>query len=423
MSITINALTIENVKRVKAVKIEPSKTGITIIGGKNNQGKTSILDSIAWALGGDKYKPTDATRDGSVVPPYLKLTLSNGLIVERQGVNSTLKVIDPDGRKSGQQLLNEFVEQLAIDLPKFISSSSSDKAKTLLKIIGVGEQLFTLEQKEKALYDQRHAIGQIADQKVKFAKEMPQYPDAPKNFVSASDLIVQQQGILVKNGENQRLRAKHSEIKDKCEQTYQQLMALQAAYTQLQKDLKVAEKSAENLNDESTAELERSIVNIEQINIQVRANLDKEKAEDDARSLQDQYAAMSAELEAVRTAKTDLLQGADLPLPGLAVADGELTYNGYKWDGMSGSDQLKVSVAIVRQLKPQCGFVLLDKLEQMDTESLSEFGEWLEKEGLQAIATRVSTGDECSVIIEDGYIVEQEQKEKVESKGWKAGSF
>lgn len=63
---------------------------------------------------------------------------------------------------------------------------------------------------------------------------------------------------------------------------------------------------------------------------------------------------------------------------------------------------LKVSTAIVRKLNPNCGFVLIDKLEQMDAETLQDFGTWLEQEGLQAIATRVSTGGECSIIIEDG---------------------
>ena len=71
---------------------------------------------------------------------------------------------------------------------------------------------------------------------------------------------------------------------------------------------------------------------------------------------------------------------------------------------MSGAQQLKVATAIVRKLNPQCGFVLLDKLEQMDLDTLTEFGRWLEQEGLQAIATRVSTGDECSIVIEDGYV-------------------
>ena len=114
--IKINQLEIENVKRIKAVKIKPSKEGLTIVGGRNNQGKTSVLDAIAWALGGDKYRPSQAARDGAMVPPNLHIVLSNGIVVERRGVNSALKVIDPDGKKGGQQLLNSFVEQLAQEL-------------------------------------------------------------------------------------------------------------------------------------------------------------------------------------------------------------------------------------------------------------------------------------------------------------------
>ena len=139
MSMKINKLEIENVKRIKAVKVEPKASGLTVIGGNNNQGKTSVLDSIAWALGGERYKPSQATREGSVIPPTLHIVMNNGLVVERKGKNSALKVTDPNGQKAGQQLLNEFVEQLALDLPKFMEASGAEKAKILLQIIGVGQ--------------------------------------------------------------------------------------------------------------------------------------------------------------------------------------------------------------------------------------------------------------------------------------------
>ncbi len=53
MSVKIAALEAENVKRIKAVALTPSPTGLTIVGGNNNQGKTSVLDALAWALGGE----------------------------------------------------------------------------------------------------------------------------------------------------------------------------------------------------------------------------------------------------------------------------------------------------------------------------------------------------------------------------------
>ena len=439
--VTINKLEIENVKRIKAVKIEPSASGLTVIGGNNNQGKTSVLDSIAWALGGNKYKPSQAEREGSMVPPTLKVTLSNGLIVERKGKNSSLKVIDPNGQKAGQQLLDSFVEELAINLPKFMESTPKDKANTLLQIIGVGDQLAELELKEKEIYNQRHAIGVIADQKEKFAKEQPYYPDAPKELVSISELIQQQQAILAKNGENARKRQNVTVIqqnygfkKAEVEDFKQKLKQAEAQLAQLENDLSIAQTDVMDLHDESTAEIEENIARIDETNRRVRANLDKDKAEDDAKQQREQYNQLTNEIEAVRQQKTDLLTNAGLPLEGLSVDDGKLLYQGQEWDNMSGSQQLMVATAIVRKLKPECGFVLIDKLEQMDQITLEQFGNWLEQESLQAIATRVSTGDECAVIIEDGYSIENKalnkqisevgaQLDKVKAQGWQAGKF
>ena len=431
-AIKITSLEAENVKRIRAVKVAPTAAGLTIIGGDNNQGKTSVLDALAWALGGDRFRPSQAAREGSASPPHLKVTLSNGITVERKGKNSALTVTDPSGNKAGQQLLNAFIEQLALDLPRFMQMSDREKADTLLQIIGVWEQLTALEHKEQELYNKRHAIGQIADQKAKYAKEQTYWPNAPKDLISASDLIAQQQDILARNGENQRKRAmveiiarQVETLQAKVSDLAMQMNTAQEELAAKSADLETARKSAEQLHDESTEELERSIRDIETINAKVRDNLNREKAEEDARGYREQYDALTAELEKTRQAKRDLLDGAHLPLPGLGVEDGALTYQGQRWDNMSGSDQLRVATAIVRCLKPQCGFVLLDKLEQMDLTTLREFGAWLESEGLQAIATRVSTGGECSIIIEDGYVQGAERPVPVEPKQntWKAGAF
>lgn len=412
MTVKINKLEIENVKRVKAVTIEPTSNGLTILGGNNNQGKTSVLDAIAWALGGNKYKPSKPARDGSMNPPTLRLELSNGLIVERKGKNSDLKVTDPSGQKAGQQLLDLFVEELALNLPKFIESSSKDKANTLLQIIGVGDKLWELDRKEERLYNERRTIGQIADQKKKYAAEQPQYPEAPNELVSIADLIHEQQEILARNGENARKRQNREEIRSqlhlsesRLKQLKEQLAQEEATHEKLMGDYIAANKSIEDLVDEPTEEIEESIANIEEINRKVRANLDKEKAKEDAKQYSSQYDNLSKQIQDVRDERTSLLDSADLPLPGLSVEDGELVFEGQKWDNMSGSQQLRVATAIVRKLKPECGFVLLDKLEQMDIPTLTEFGKWLESEGLQAIATRVSSGEECQIIIEDGYVV------------------
>ena len=439
MSVTITALEAENVKRIKAVALTPAPTGLTLVGGNNNQGKTSVLDALAWALGGERFRPTAAQRDGAIAPAHLKVTLSNGVVVERKGKNASLTVTDPTGRRSGQQLLNAFVEPLALDLPRFMEASDKEKADILLRIIGVGTELHIKDMEIKSLYDKRTFTGQLAAQKKHFADELISYPEAPDKPISASDLIRQQQDILARNGENQRKRNQLDKLIDeknqlnftlrdldeKIEDLKEEYEQTQAKFTDLEKQIFQARKSAAQLQDESTAELEASIRDIEDTNRKVRANLEKARAEDEAAQYSGEYDRLTEAIQQKRADRMALLNGADLPLPGLSVEDGALTYKGKHWRDMSGSDQLRVAAAIVRRLNPDCGFVLLDKLEQMDMTTLQEFSAWLEAEGLQAIATRVSTGSECQIIIEDGMVKDAEPPvtEKPQPRSWTKGAF
>ena len=431
MSVKIVSLEAQNVKRLKAVELTPTQDGLNLIGGKNGQGKTSVLDAIAWALGGEKFAPSKPKRAESVTDPVIRVTLSNGFVVERSGkrfaLNKVLMFL------SGQKILDEFIEKLALNLPAFMSMNDKEKAKVLLQIIGVGDQLYELDTKCSTLYNRRLEIGRIADQKEKFAKEMPVYPDAPKEPVSAADLIEQHQEILARNGQRQQWQAEAQQIQfviqkltADIERTKRDLERLEATLAAEQAKAAEAAKSPVELEMESTAELEEQLRSVEEINAKVRANMDREKADLDAEAYRKQYDELTAEIENIRIERMKLLDGAEMPLDGLSVEDGVLTYHGQAWDNMSGAEQLKCAAAIVRKLNPKCGFVLMDKLEQMDLDTLREFGVWLEAEGLQVLATRVSTGEECAVIIEDGYSHGNDTAPAAvpaEPKQWKAGEF
>ena len=280
------------------------------------------------------------------------------------------------------------------------------------------------------------------------ASEMSFYPDAPAEPVSASELIRQQQEILAKNGENQRKRdllmqlcrereeAKREaeRIREKIEELRAQHQEIAARHDQLHADVQTAEKTAEQLQDESTAEIEASLQEIDAINQKVRINAARENAIAEADKYKDMYDGLTADIDDVRTRKMKLLEGAELPLEGLTIENKELVYKGSKWDCMSGAEQLMVATAIVRKLNENCEFVLLDKLEQMDLKTLNEFALWAEGQGLQLIATRVSTGDECSILIEDGYShtvdaaldvepMTMQEIEEVATTAWQAGVF
>ena len=423
--VKIASLELENVKRVRAVSLEPTRDGLTVIGGRNAQGKTSVLDAIAWALGGNKRKPKRANREGSSLPAHLRVELSNGLVAERKGKNGALTVTDPSGGKAGQALLDSFIEEFALDLPKFMALNDSGKAEVLLRIVGIGDELKLLDSEVDAAFNERTAVGQQERAKRKVAEEMPYYSDVPSEPVSASELIEQQQEILAKNGENQRKRLevdrigrqldeenkRVEQLKSRMAELKTSLAAAEARALKLSDDWMTASKTAEQLKDESTAEIEKALADIDAVNEKVRANQRRFDMQADAERLTDERRALDERIERLRSKRTQLLNGVEMPLPELSVDNGKLVYKGSVWSDMSSAEQLMVSTAIVRSLKPECGFVLVDELEKMDPVTLADFGAWAEEQGLQVIGTRVAVDESCTIVIEDGRVVGAELKQ------------
>ena len=426
--IKISSLELENVKRVKAVALKPTQSGLTVIGGRNGQGKTSVLDGIAYALGGERMRPDKPKRDGSATDPMMRVELSNGIVVERRGKNSSLKVTDSTGKKAGQSLLNSFIEELALNLPKFLDKSDKEKADELLKIIGVGDELNRIDRAIEAKMEERKAIGQQKRAKRKVAEDAPWFPDAPEQPVSAVELLEEQRAILDANARNAAVRQRRASLAGnlaRIEQEHERLaQQIAALISQQEENVKTREgvaRAMELLDEEiptlvdgDESDIGRRIAEVDEVNEKVRANQRRAEMLAEADALDEEWTAMTAELDAMKDERIKLLDGADMPLDGLGVEDGRLVYNGATWGDMSGSEQLRVATAIVRKLKPECGFALVDKLEQMDAQTLADFGEWAAGEGLQVIGTRVATDESCTIVIEDGRAVQEEQPEQVE---------
>ncbi len=426
MSVKIDSLELENVKRVRAVELEPSRDGLTVIGGRNGQGKTSVLDAIMWGLGGNRFRPDEPNRRGAATPAHVRIELSNGLVAERRGRSGALRVTDETGKKAGQALLDEFVSQLALDLPRFMRGSDAEKATALLHTLGIDEQLAALDGQIRGTYQDRQLAGRDAKAKRAYADRLPRHDDAPDEPVSVADLVREQQGILARNGERQRKRdratqlrsqveadrdevdAKRESVEDATRRLAEARRRLEDANARLMQDsadLEDASKTASQLEDESTAEIEASIASVEETNRKVAENREQVRAAEAAAEAKAGYDELTDRLEGLREQRRSLLDGAPLPLDGLSIdEEGRLTYMGHTWGDMSGSEQLRVATAIVRATKPDCGFVLVDELEQMDPETLADFGAWAESEGLQVIGTRVAADDTCTVVIEDGMV-------------------
>lgn len=409
--VTIASLELENVKRVRAVSFDPAPTGLTLLGGKNRQGKTSVLDAICYALGGEAYRPSDLQNRDGVATARMDIMLSNGLHVVREGKNAALKVTDPSGKKAGQTLLNSFIEELALNLPKFLNASNKDKAKTLLKILGIEDQLTELENEERKATHERLLAGREADRKEKYADELPEYPDAPDEPLSSADMSRKLQEALAVNADNQAKRQRKAALErdmqaqqDIVNRLKAELARAKQTLDKLTADYSVSAADINDLRDVDTSTMDAELEKIDVINNKVRVNQEKSRARDEAQQARAIHTTWNNKVADIRKRRDALLASVELPLPGLAVEDGELIYNGARWDCMSGMEKIRVATAIVRRLKPSCGFILLDGLEAFDADELNKLREWLTGEGLQAIGTKVCE-DGADIIIEDGQVV------------------
>lgn len=406
-AVRIISLEFEHLKRVDEVHLEIGDA-LTVIGGDNAQGKSSILDGIKWCLGGDRFKPSKPVKDGEE-PGTQKVTLSNGWIVERYGKNGSLRVTTKDGRMGGQTLLKEFIGQFALDLQSFMDMTDKEKAKELLKLIGV--DLTELDELERTKYQERTEAGASAKRLKAYADGLTKHADAPAEEVSVGDLTAKVQAGLTHNQNGQRakqladdmlvaINGMESEVKELEAQLEKRLREL-AAMKDRKKVLDVDVKAFKPVD---IASLQQQMAEAETINRMVRDNQKYESAQMEAAVAADAHAALEVEISEIREARMSMLSEAKMPLEGLGIEDEKLTYKGQFWDNMSHSEQLRVATAISSALNPKCGFVLIDKIEAMDIPTLKAFGKYCAEVGLQAITTRVSTGSECTFIIESGKV-------------------
>ena len=368
-AVKITTLAMENVKRVKAVSLTPSPSGLTVLAGKNAQGKTSVLDGICYALGGEKYRPSSLKREGAMNDPYLHVELSNGIVVERKGANSSLRVFGNDTGLGGQRLLNSFIGELALNLPKFIEATAAEKAQQLLGALGCDKELAALQADEKRLYDERHDLGTIATAKRKACEELPQFEDAPEERIDIAEMSRAMAEKVARNQERARKRLALEETKNKCRRMYDEIMAMQEKLKGLREEYdRVRAESMEEIEaDEPIGDIEEQMRLADEANARYAANETRANAEEEAKEAMRAYDEKEHDLLDVREKIMALLEGVKFPLKDLGInmdgAKPELTYKGQKWDGMSGMEQLRVATAVCHAINPKTGFVLLDKLE------------------------------------------------------------
>lgn len=417
-------LEVENFKRIQAVSTTPN--GETeIIGGFNEQGKTSALDALACAIGGGKLVPAVALRKGTkkgkvrvVVGETEPLRLETAdLIIERNFTKngSTLTVTGKDGlrKASPQKLLDQLFGNLSFDPLAFVGMKPADQLKTLKEIVGI--DFSQLDAERERAYNERTFINREMKQLEAKVDNLPYFPEAPKQPVDTAALLAELQAAETRNkasetaereierlttliaqgdAELARLRARAMEIKGEQE----------GARTQM---AQVAENAIEPID---TSAITDQLVNAEELNEKIAANARHKEVEAELNDKGKESLKLTATIDRIDGKKAEQLTEAKFPVNGLGFGDDGVLFNGLPFEQASEEQQIVVSAATGLALNPKLRILLIRKGALLDTKHRASLVQWGQDNNCQLFIEVVSVDDGCTLVIEDGMVAEDRKE-------------
>lgn len=183
----IRRLSIRNFKRLTGLDIVVDADGLIVIGGNNAQGKSSVLDGIAFLLGGPKFRPTEPLHRGADKGEIV-VEFDGGITVKRtmnDKGGGSLRIATSDGMspRKPQAWLDERLGALTFDPLAFMRLSAKEQAKAMRDLTGCDTT--ELDAARKAAYNERRDIGRDGKRAAAHADQMPHYPDVKPVDVAA----------------------------------------------------------------------------------------------------------------------------------------------------------------------------------------------------------------------------------------------
>jgi len=422
------SLEVSNVKRIKAVEIHPDAT-MNVLAGKNGNGKSSILDSIEYALGGAKTLPERAIRDGEE-EARIVLTTDDFVITRNWTSNdkSYLKVEMKDGGKisDGQTVLNKLVGNLSFDPLEFSTIEPKKRLEILKKIAKL--DFSQIDKEYDSTFQERTALN----------RDITSLDAIAKSF---SDVLIPtiDFSIIEVKEEKESLAQENKKIEEINRQHNHKLMSLRHNKELAELSLKNTEKEVERLEIELSRATEKRNHESERIK-----NLTKEINDNDQEVLQGPHELSSFDekilryqeyqsklsliekknqtleslkekqarseeltkkLQSIKQSKIDMISSAKMPIEGLAVSDDDILFGGIPFAQLCTSEQIKISMSIAMALNPRLRVVIIKNGSLLDSDAMTAIKKLAEENDFQCFVERVADKpEENCIYIEDGMI-------------------
>ena len=408
----IVALESENIKRLKAVRITP-EGNMVVLTGNNGAGKSSVLDSIEYVLGGAKALPSEPLRHGADKGHVVLETES--LVVKRTFTKSGGGELIVRDRKNGlekrspQSILSALISDLSFDPLEFTRMDSKQQRETIAKIAGVDLMAIDVERRE--LYDNRTSVGRtvkLLEGKLNGLEYNEQYADVEE--VDTVKLMEEMNELNRKKNSKQSVNGELSMISDQITSLIREKKLLEERIKEIDGEVKAKEDKGKELMQElqemetvDTSEIEAKLSSASEINRIVSDNEAYKETEAELYDAKQSYDSFTEQIETLDSNTKELIENANMPISGLQMSDNGVMYNGIPFEQCSQAEQIKISVAMGCALGNELRIMLIRDGSLLDNTSMAVLSAMAEEYNMQVWLERVGVGD-SGIIIEDGEV-------------------
>lgn len=403
----------DDFKRLRAVRLAlPAKGGLTAIGGRNEQGKSTVLDIVETALGGKGRVPAEPIRQGAA-RGSVGVALSDGLHVERTFTagGTSLKVTRAGmAATSPQGQLDALLGPLSFDPLAFDRLSDRDKAEQVRRVAGL--DLTDLDARRKAAYDQRTDVGRaIKSWEGALAQMPPPDPNAPEAEPDTMALATALQTA-------QAAHAKWVGAGEQARLCAERVARLEAELAQGREALAGWRRlAAEPEPDMETPR--QALAGADAVRQRFRAAQERHKAEEALHQARTKQAGLTEAIAAVDAEREAAIKAADLPVEGMGFDPdtGALTLDGLPWAQGSQARRLRAALAIAEAMDPALRILLIREGSNLDDDNLRLVAEWAEERDVRVLLERVHVDRATGIVIEDGEVAVPAKTPRIQLPG------
>ena len=422
----IISLTVENIKKIKAVTIRPSGNVVEITG-RNGQGKSTVLDAIWWALKGKDNIQTAPIRNGEKSG---KITLElQDYLIERtfrrnelgDDYTTKISVITKDRARmtSPQAVLDGFTGMLGFDPLSFMRQTSKQQYDTLRGLCKLDVDVEELDRQYKDLFARRTDVNRDVKTCEARLANMIIPAGAPIERVDVAALVDKVEEINAANSAiAQRQRMRQTLLADNVRRG-EEAKKLYARLAEIEKENKSAAEQIGTITDylrdnkpQDASFYSEKIKQAEQINSIMDLRDNRALEEKTLRAAQSKADDLTSQMQALQEQKRAAIESAHLPVSGLEFGDGELLLNGVPLEQLSAAEQLKLSMDIAMAENPKLRVILLKDASLLDPQSTDYVRRRAVQEGYQVWEERVSAEGSVGFVIEDGELKQETEVEK-----------